>query len=249
MSSPWIGIATETLLAAGRAGLFNKLVVLLRRKKKILVLGASGVGKTQFIRSLKYDIVKSIPSFERSTFTDNTKVIIQNLPFLFIDAPGHIAYKQTRMKAIQMAIKNKVSGIINVVCYGYHEGIAKAIDAIDEAGIAKSEYLEKSRQNEIKQLSEWVQWVDKDVADWVITVVTKADLWWPDEDRKIQTYYENGLYHKKLGDFPVSVQHVVLPFCSIIEPFYGHCVSSRFGNEIKQGLHNRFLRVLLTAVR
>jgi len=206
------------------------------------------VGKTQLVRSLEKDMVKSIPTLERTRFTEKTKVIVDNLPFLFIDTPGHILYKTTRMKAIQSAIKSRVSGILNVVCYGYHEGIPRAADAIDKTGIAKPEYLEKQRKFEIDYLLEWIQWVDKDVADWVITVVTKADLWWPDEDQRIQDYYESGPYYEALGNLPVSVQHVVLPYCSVIEPFYGHRVSGRLGNKDKQNLHDYFLQTLLSAV-
>lgn len=248
MGIPWAAITAEALTTAARAGLFDKLVALVRRKRKILILGASGAGKTLFIRSLKEVMVKSIPALERSQFSDKTEVIIDNLPFLFVDTPGYILYSMTRKKAIQSAIKRRVSGILNVVCYGYHEGLPRAVDAIDEAGIAKPEYLKARRKLEIDLLSEWVQWVDKDVADWVITVVTKADLWWPDEDGTIQDYYESGSYYETLGNLPVSVQHVVLPYCSVIEPFYGHRVSGRFGNEDKQNLHDYLLQTLLSAV-
>lgn len=247
MSIPWDVIIGEGAKAAIKSDLFSKLLTLFKHKHKILVLGASGVGKTQLVRALKDDIVESIPASERTSFTEKTKIIFDGLPFLFVDTPGHIYYQSTRQKAIQSAIRTGVSGILNVVCYGYHEGVAKARDAISKSGIAKSEYLKKGREMEVDRLSEWVPLIDKDVVDWVITVITKADLWWP-ASGEIYAHYTEGSYRKMLGNLPILVQHTVLPYCSIIEPFYGHRVSGKLGNRDKQHMHNYFLNTLLSAV-
>lgn len=59
---------------------------------------------------------------------------------------------------------------------------------------------------------------DAETAKWVLTVATKADLWWPERDR-VEHYYSEGSYAEALGAFK-SV-HTVQPYCSVIEPFYG----------------------------
>lgn len=248
MGYDWPIIVAQAALAAKQANLLDKLTVLLRRKRKILILGASGVGKTQLVRSLKDNVVKSIPASERTRFTEKTKVVLDNLPFLFIDTPGHIPYKRTRQKAIQNAIKDGVSGILNVVCYGYHEGVARATDAINESGRVKPVYLEDRRSVELGLISEWAPWVDKDVADWVITVVAKADLWWPHENDSIYPYYTSGAYRDALGEVPIHIPHVVVPYCSVIELFYGFQISGNLGNSEKQNMQNYFLNTLISAV-
>lgn len=95
--------------------------------------------------------------------------------------------------------------------------------------------------------SEWVPWVDKEVTDWVFTIISKADLWWPDNDEEVYRHYNTGDYRDALGNLPILVPHVVLPFCSIIEPFFGKYSIGTLGNTEKQRIHNYFLKTLLSA--
>lgn len=136
MAFPWLFVVEGGTVLV-KTGLLNKLVALVRRKKKILLLGASGVGKTQFVRALKEDIVRSIPRTERSKFTDKTRIVFENLPFLFIDTPGHVDSAAIRKKAIRSAIRTGVSGIINVVSFGYHETEVRTSEAISSNGMPK----------------------------------------------------------------------------------------------------------------
>lgn len=86
-----------------------------------------------------------------------------------------------------------IAGIVNVVSYGYHESrVDRNVATI--GGKASHEYLEKKRAEEIETLSEWMELLaDNSVVGWLITVVTKADLWWDQRD-KVLEYYSEGPY-------------------------------------------------------
>jgi len=114
MEFPWGFIVNAAVTAATKKRLFDQLVTLVRRRRKILVLGASGVGKTQLVRSLKEDMIDSIPASERTQFSERTKIIFDNLPFFFIDTPGHVHYARAPKRAVQSAIKKRVSAGMEV---------------------------------------------------------------------------------------------------------------------------------------
>lgn len=242
---PWGLIIDSTLRTATAKGWLDRIYSLFREKRKILILGASGVGKTLMMKSFKENVLQSIPGHDRTRFTKTTKMLFGSYPFIFHDTPGHRSYGTDRKDWIMRSIQERVTGIINVVSYGYHEGMGSTLDAIGTNNLPSIEYLETRREVEIDLLNEWVSWVSKDFTNWVITVVTKADLWWSNY-AQIYQYYENGPYFNALGTFTSSVHHVVLPYSSIIEPFYG-ISSPCIGETQKQNLQNNFLNHLLTA--
>ena len=165
---------------------------LVTRRKKVLVLGAAGAGKSLFIGSLKDPLGTILPGYQRTTAVKRKKVDIAEFPFLMIDTPGQELDEAKRKVPIKNAMKHGVEGIINVVCYGYHEGEAPRDDAVAKggAGIADAEYLKRRRIKEIEQLSEWVPFIDPDMVKWVVTLASKADLWWQQE-RKVKEHYED----------------------------------------------------------
>lgn len=246
---PWGEILVGSAQAAHKAGLFKKLVALLKSRRKILVLGASGVGKSEFINSIKKEIIKAIPREERTVWTDNVKLIIDNLPFLFIDTPGHIEYKDERMNAIEDALLNGVTGIINVVCDGYHEtdiAYDTFLEKSKQGVRVKPDFLEKNRKIELRMLGEWTSLVHPNRVKWIITLISKADIWWPDEDGSIHKFYKKGTYHNKI---PQSVLHCLAPYSSTIEPFYGIFSSGKFGSTKKSQARNYLIKLLITGAR
>ena len=55
------------------------------------------------------------------------------------------------------------------------------------------------------KLSEWVGLLgDRETAGWLITVVTKSDLWW-EQRATVREYYESGAYHEALGPYRISI--------------------------------------------
>ena len=86
---------------------------------KVLLLGVSGAGKTQFLNSFL-----GIPMLEdnRTYVPEKKYYIFQNgRKIQFVDLPGHDIYRGTREKFIDDITKNKIKGIINVVSYGYND--------------------------------------------------------------------------------------------------------------------------------
>lgn len=247
MPIDWGTIATAGAVQALSAPYWTKWQKWLRARRKILVLGASGAGKTQFVHSLIDPMSATIPSLtQRTVSVDRRKVTLDDYRFLLLDTPGQVLDKPKRRHAINEALHRGVEGVINIVCFGYHEAAeAGRAGAIPASGrnIARADYLERRRQVEIELLSEWVPLVDVKLTKWVLTVVTKADLWWPTRKR-VSAYYESGDYSERLSVTP-EVAVSVLPHCSVIEPFYGHKTSGRFGDHDRAGLQGHLRETLI----
>ena len=194
--SLWADLLKGGYTVGKELGLWQKLATSLRRKRKILVLGASGAGKTQFVNAVKNPLSIRLTTSQRTVSVERRKVTVEGFPFVLLDTPGQVLDEAKRKVAITDAIRRGVEGIINVTCYGYHEAAeAGSADAVAGTGghIAKASYLTARRQVEMNLLSEWVPFMDEKMARWVITLVTKADLWWPEKER-VQHYYEQGNY-------------------------------------------------------
>ena len=171
---------------------------------------------------------------------------IEKTPFVLVDTPGQVLDEAKRKKAITDAIRDKVEGIINVVCYGYHEAEeAGSADAVPKSSrkIAKEPYLKRRQKVELDLLAEWVPAIDEKTANWILTIVTKADLWWPDTDSEVRKAYQEGEYADEFADF--SDKHYVLPYCSVIEPFYGTRTSGLFGDHHRSVLRENLLQTIL----
>ena len=245
--SMWIDLAKGTYDAGKEFGLWKKLRQKLRRKKRILILGASGVGKTQFVHSLIAPLSARLTPLHRTVAVQHRDVVIDEYPFVLVDTPGQRQDDAKRKVAIQGVIRGGVSGIINITCFGYHEaqesGLAKDAVQVRGPGIAKSDYLESRRHAELELLPEWVPLIDQTMVPWILTLVTKADLWWPDDTGRIKKYYEDREYAETLQH--LRAIHSVLPYCSVIEPFYGSKTSARFGDSDRVALRGHFLETLL----
>ncbi|MEW6347887.1 MAG: GTPase domain-containing protein [Thermodesulfobacteriota bacterium] len=242
----WFEIMKELYDEAKERGLWEKIRALLRGRKRILLLGASGAGKTQFVESIADALTDRLSPIQRTVAVEKRKAIIHDYPFLMLDTPGQRMDEAKRKKAITEAIGTGVEGIINVVCWGYHEADeADRSKAIPSKGnlIAKPDYLKERRDIELELLSEWVPWVDAGVSNWILTLLTKADLWWPDNDNAIRRYYEDGEYATIIR--PTAISHSVVPYCSVIEPFYGTRTGGRFGDHQRAALRHHLLETLV----
>ena len=93
-----------------------------------------------------------------------------------------------------------------------------------------------------------VPFVELSNLKWIITLVNKADIWWDKDLLEIENYYENGEYGKIINKMNKPLNHVVLPYCSTIEPFYGIKTSGRFGMTAKINLQTHFQSTLLNSL-
>jgi GTPase Era involved in 16S rRNA processing len=185
-----------------------------------LVLGSTGAGKSQLIDSLTKEVSTAIEAMNRTQFAESHRIRIDNQPFIFIDTPGQEHHQVRRRDEVRKALGQGISGVINVVSYGYHEWReAGDIPAFNTNGTINDDYLEIHRNQEINLLSEWTELLgDRETVDWLITVVTKADLWW-DKRKEIMNYYQAGSYYNALGNAQ-SLVPIVLEYCSVFHKFY-----------------------------
>jgi GTP-binding protein EngB required for normal cell division len=190
----------------------------------ILLLGASGAGKSSF-RDHIFGDTTEISRFERTTVVMPRLGKLSGTLIRLIDTPGqsHEKAKQERRKAIFQAQQSKRLGIINVVSFGYHEGVTDTSNVIDEKSSVRGDFLENRRQEELNQISEWSEILcgEGGAAKWIITLVTKSDLWWtPTAVQQVMLHYADGDYFRRLGSAQ-RVNHAVLPYCSTNQLFYG----------------------------
>jgi hypothetical protein len=213
-------VAVEVVKAAVEAGLLERMVDAFRTKHRVLVLGASGVGKTNLQSSLTREAAEAIDHLSRTEVVDRTHIRIRKKPFIFTDTPGQDHHESRRKAAIREEMAKGKVGILNVVAFGFHEGTGNKSDAIDRNGKTRKEYLEEQRKLEIAMLDEWIPLLGSpETSAWLITVVNKADLWW-NQRKTVMQYYESGEYAAHLGDAK-SLKPIVIPYCATMHKFFG----------------------------
>lgn len=136
-----IGTAKRIYDIARKQGWGERLLALFKKRYKVLVLGSSGVGKTNLIQSLTKDMPAVIHYSTRTTGIPASAIEIDEVPFSFIDTPGQEAHESVRMQAIREHC-GSLDLVINVVCYGYHEYARGKIQAITGDGRINPEYIE-----------------------------------------------------------------------------------------------------------
>ena len=240
--------AIELVQLAHKQGWFDRLITSLRKKHRVLILGPTGAGKTLFVNSLTEAVPDAIDLMSRTEFVERKHIKISKHPFVFVDTPGQTLHKSRRIQAIREEMNKGISGVINVVSYGYHESRAvTAKGAIVNGKIDKS-FLEKQRQLEIRQLAEWTELLGgKETVDWLITVITKADLWW-DHREEVRKHYESGPYYQGLRSAQ-ALNPIVLEYSSVFQKFYGAIpLSGEFEDKDRVRARADLLRGLLSAI-
>lgn len=203
---------------AKEQGWIDALRDFLRKKRRVLVLGSSGVGKTALIQSLMGNKPVPIHHADRTVASYKVRIDLAGTPFILTDTPGQEAHRRERAKAIVSSV-GALDAIINVVSYGYHEYTLGKDAAINEEGKPDQAFLEKRRQIELEALDEWTEILAPDEKCRLITVISKADLWW-DDHKAAFSHYEAGDYFKRLG----AARHlspVVRHYCAFFQRFYG----------------------------
>jgi GTPase Era involved in 16S rRNA processing len=235
----------ELTITAREQGWFDKLLSVFKKKQRVLVFGATGVGKTQLLETLSTGLANIIDLMDRTQFVETKHIKIGNQPFVFLDTPGqkqHVAHRKT---ATREQLRKGSFGIINVVSYGYHE--SKSVDGQNMITVngVDPQFLQQQRKIELKQLNEWVvQTDDPTRVAWILTVVSKADLWW-DHREIVLKHYESGEYHKKLKALS-DVPHQVVANCSCNKKFFNIApMSGYFEDSDNMRLKANLLQTLL----
>lgn len=233
---------------AQREGWIDKLREVFQRRNPVLVLGSTGVGKTQLLTSLKSVIPEAISMLSRTTVVEKSKLHIGKTPFEFVDTPGQRISDMQRSVASREALKSKVRPIVfHVVSYGYHEyATERAAEAI-RGNQVDPDFLAIHRAREIESLREMAPlMLDQASSRALFTIATKADLWWENRDA-VTTHYEGGEYGSVVRQTS-NVPHSVLKYCSVVHPFYDRAAGANsFGDVERMSLRAHLLHQLLVA--
>lgn len=202
------------------------------------------------IISLTEVVPKAIHLMNRTEFAQRSHIKISKEPFIFTDTPGQIIHAAQRKAAIRKEFKEKggIAGVINVVAYGYHESRALKQPLIESAGKVNDRFLAEQREVETDLLSEWTALLGgREGVGWLITLVTKADLWW-DRREEVMAHYQTGQYYQALGDAQF-LNPVVLEYSSIFQKFYGQgSMSGEFQDSDRIRAKAQLISALLAAL-
>lgn len=177
-------------------------------KVRIGIFGAGGTGKTTLAYSLAGKLDELSLEYTETPTAEEVN-IGKNVIGNYWIAPGQEERIQTEWPQMFREITNgKITGIINVVSYGYHATDPRipwtGLNKYYTTGQSKADFLKKFQEErlkiELKFLEELVPRIkDSKKKIWMITLVTKQDLWW--QDRLIvQDYYTKGIYNEKIQE-------------------------------------------------
>jgi hypothetical protein len=237
-------VGYELIKVAESKGLLNNLKDLFRKKHRILLMGSSGTGKTQFIKCACDIFADAIDKIARTEFPSKSKFNIDGRLFEFIDTPGQKYHKARRSEAFRESLSKGISGVINIVAYGYHEYDIDVNKVITNNKI-NTEYQKRHLQLEIDLLQEWAPYL-KD--EWIITVVSKADLWW-NINKQVLKHYSQGPYQEALEILNQKSDKSLKPFCSTMSKFFGVIpCSGEFDDALRKKYRKAFFTTLLEAI-
>lgn len=246
-----IKVAAGVLEILHERGALDKIWDFLTQKKPtdVIIMGASGTGKTAILKQLSGQ-EPFIYRHDRSPDVEIQKGSIQNSNFILKTTPGQrtAVHSNNRKAAIREAAGSNNLGIINVVSYGYHEGPVQNLERVFENGKVRNQYLEEMRQHELDLLPEWSQSLcgPGGTAKWLITIITKADIWWGTEHQDlVSDHYHDGAYMEALGH-AANLPHSVLNYSPLNQKFYGILASSgEYEDAQRRSDHNRIVATMI----
>lgn len=227
---------------AQKQGLLTKLQDLFKTKYPVLILGSTGCGKSNFVDSLQVLVPKAIDSLKRSQWALTERVRLGDSLFDFTDTPGQEAHRSRRLTAVTEATRHERFGVINLTSWGYHEYATGRKEALLVDGTPNPAWLNAHRTIEISAAAEWAPLLTAR-PDFVITLVSKADLWWSQRDEALK-HYESGRYFEVVKDAAIH-GHAVLPYSSVGHMFYSRGpMDGTFQSGDREACQQRFLEEL-----
>lgn len=243
------GAAVEVMAVAVEQGWFEKLRNSLRRRQRIVIVGSTGVGKTNFLKAIAEPLPDAIDAINRSEFAKRHRLSIARQAFEFVDTPGQRLHEARTKAAIRDVLKKRGKvGVISMNAFGYHEyGVARQ-EAFSDDGSVSPAFLDAHRRLEVDYLHMWTPLLaDPAVTSFLINVVSKADLWWEQRDA-VLSHYESGDYNRALGDAR-ALNPVTVSFCSVIHKFFGRAsLRGSFDDPLKKRLRTHVFQTILEAI-
>jgi energy-coupling factor transporter ATP-binding protein EcfA2 len=177
---------------------WTKIKYYLRHGKlSVLVIGAGGVGKSTLTQFLSKPIDKVTPKKYDESLHIETVKFPGGVMAELIAAPGQSRHHAGWDELFDdLKKENRPFGIINVASYGYHstnldlKGFRLANESTAQATLR---YLGECRNKELEIVSDLVSRLAKHkVPFWMLTLITKQDLWWAERKNVEKLYLEGG---------------------------------------------------------
>jgi GTPase Era involved in 16S rRNA processing len=194
--------------------LLNKLRHLLTQgHTRLLIFGVGGSGKSTLTRFLAGSSLEGQQAahYETTLVQEKTAFHDPNVVCTIIDTPGQERYRTTVLQDLAVhLVRGKINVLINVVSWGHDsiEAVGYTETDIFKSSHARSikefvpKWLAAERSKELVLLREFTPRIKdaaRDTKLWMITLVTKQDLWWEHRD-DVRAHYERGEYRQVIEE-------------------------------------------------
>lgn len=173
----------------------------------LLIIGPGGVGKSTAAKILSgdYDPLLDMPAeYDESLGIENFSLVDDPTVELVVP-PGQKHRRDSTWHGVESALSaGEYHGIILVCSYGYHSlgEISYKHHRLyrgDDAEFLRS-YLNESREEEVRVLRRLSPHIKANNRKcWLVTLVTKQDLWWHD-NQQVERHYREGPYGGEIDE-------------------------------------------------
>ncbi len=177
-------------------------------KGHLLIIGPGGVGKTTagLFLSGQYNSRLSIPGEYKESLGMETYSLEDDDRIEIVVPPGQHSHRDATWNELEGTIgAGGYRGIVLTNSYGYHSlgeisyKHHRLYPKIGEAGFL-SAFLAACREDELDVLRRLAPHLRTNHRGcWLLTLVTKQDLWWP-EHARVEEHYRSGAYGTLVSD-------------------------------------------------
>lgn len=182
-------------------------------KGRLLIIGPGGVGKSTagLFLSGQYNSLLSIPGEYQESLGVETYSLEDDDRVEIVVPPGQRHRRDATWKDLQAAIgSGEYGGIIMTNSFGYHslgQISYRHHRLYREAGEADflRRFLATCREDELDVVQRLAPFLRTNQRRcWLLTLVTKQDLWWP-EHRRVEEHYRTGAYGELISSVIAQV--------------------------------------------